>query len=53
VKQPIVQSAREIELLPEEEAADWRDIRRKHDRNQCQSVNSVLDRIVENGGAEL
>jgi len=27
VKRPIVQSAREMELLLEEEAADWRDIR--------------------------
>jgi len=29
VKQPIVQSARGMELLPEEGAADWRDIRIK------------------------
>ena len=29
VKQLIVQSARGMELLPEEEAADWRDIRIK------------------------
>ena len=29
VKRPIVQSARGIELLPEEGAADWRDIRIK------------------------
>jgi len=47
VKQPIVRSARGIELLPEERAADWQDIRVKHDRNRCQSVNSVKDRIPE------
>jgi len=29
VKRPIVQSAREMELLPEEGAADWQDIRIK------------------------
>jgi len=29
VKRPIVQSARGMELLPEEGAADWRDIRVK------------------------
>jgi len=29
VKQPIVWSARGMELLPEERAADWRDIRIK------------------------
>jgi len=29
VKQPIVQSARGMELLPEEGAIDWRDIRIK------------------------
>jgi len=36
-----------MELLPEEGAADWRDIRVKHDKNQCESVNSVKDRIPE------
>jgi len=37
-----------MELLPEEGAADWQDIRVKHDRNQCESVNSVKDRIRRN-----
>jgi len=50
VKQPIVWSARRIELLPEEGAADWRDIRVKHDRNWCESVNSVKNGILEDGG---
>jgi len=36
-----------MELLPEEGAADWRDIRVKHDRNRCESVNSVKDGILE------
>jgi len=50
VKQPIVQSAREMELLLEKGAADWRDIRIKHNRNRCKSVNSVKDGIPEEGG---
>jgi len=36
VKRPIVQSARGMELLLEEEAAEWQDIRIKHNRNWCQ-----------------
>jgi len=47
VKRPIVWSARGMELLPEEEAVNWRDIRVKHNRNWCESVNSVKDRIPE------
>jgi len=38
-----------MELLLEEGAADWRDIRVKHDRNRCESVNSVKDGIQRNG----
>jgi len=38
-----------MELLPEEGAVDWQDIRVKHDRNRCESVNSVKDRIPEEG----
>jgi len=49
VKRPIVWSARGMELLPEKGAADWRDIRVKHDRNRCESVNSVKDGIRRNG----
>jgi len=37
------------ELLPEEGAVDWQDIRVKHDRNWCESVNSVKDGIPEEG----
>jgi len=48
----MVWSAREIELLPEEGAADWRDIKVKHDRNRCESVNSVKDGIPEDRGIE-
>jgi len=39
-----------MELLPEEGAADWQDIRFKHNRNQCESVNSVKDGILEDRG---
>jgi len=52
VKQLIVQSARGMELLPEERAADWQDIRIEHNRNQCEFVNSVKDRQTEYGGVE-
>jgi len=45
--------ARGIELLPEEGAADWRDIRVKHDRNWCESVNSVKDGILEQRKYEM
>jgi len=38
-----------MELLPEEGAVDWQDIRVKHDRNWCESVNSVKDGILEEG----
>jgi len=41
-----------MELLLEEEAADWRDIRIEHDRNQYEFVNSVKDRQMECGGVE-
>jgi len=39
-----------MELLPEEGAADWQDI--KHDRNQCESVNSVKNRQTKYEGIE-
>jgi len=39
-----------MKLLLEEGAVDWRDIRVKHDRNWYESVNSVKDRIPEDGG---
>jgi len=41
-----------MELLPEEGAADWQDIRIEHDRNQCESVNSVKDEWTEYEGVE-
>jgi len=52
VKRLIVQLARGIELLLKERAAEWQDIRIKHDRNRCQSVNSVKDRWVKCRGVE-
>ena len=52
MKRPIVQSAREMELLLEEGAVDWQDIRIEHDRNWCESINSVKDRQTEYGGVE-
>ena len=52
MKQLIVQSARGMELLLEEGAADWRDIRIEHDRNRCESVNSVKDGQTECRGVE-
>jgi len=50
VKQLIVWSARGMELLPEERAADWRDIR--IDKNRCEFVNSVKDGQMECRGVE-
>jgi len=50
VKRLIVWSARGMELLLEERAADWRDIR--IDKNQCEFINSVKDRQMECGGVE-
>jgi len=41
-----------MELLPEEGATDWQDIRIEYDRNQCESVNSVKDRWTECGEVE-
>jgi len=52
VKRLIVWSARGMELLLEERATDWRGIRIKHDRNQCQFVNSVKDGQTECRGVE-
>ena len=49
MKRPIVWLARGMELLPEEGAVDWQDIRVKHNRNWCESVNSVKDGILEEG----
>ena len=50
MKRLIVWSARGMELLPEERAADWRDIR--IDKNRCEFVNSVKDGQMECRGVE-